>query len=124
MKEAADAGAQSGGFAADPIPTAFVEDARCVVATSRLAVALRRAEAAGARSGGFAADPIPTAFVDDARCSATSSTVLCCRCQSSCQMKLLWMHHALLALLRKIIFCTLAVCESASQRWQQLDYVA
>lgn len=29
VKEAAEAGARSGGFAADPIPTAFVEDARC-----------------------------------------------------------------------------------------------
>ena len=29
VKEAADSGARSGGFAADPIPTAFVENAQC-----------------------------------------------------------------------------------------------
>lgn len=31
VREAAEAGARSGGFAADPIPTAFVENARWVV---------------------------------------------------------------------------------------------
>ena len=30
LREAAQAGARSGGFSADPIPTAFVENARCV----------------------------------------------------------------------------------------------
>lgn len=29
MKEAAESGARSGGFAADPIPTAFVANAQC-----------------------------------------------------------------------------------------------